>query len=66
MRIMRKFFALAILAMLASFAVIGCGGQKTEEAPATETTPPAENTMMDSTAAGMDSTAAPMDSTMAH
>jgi hypothetical protein len=50
---MRKILALAILAMLALFAVVGCGGQQTVETPATETTPPPAEE------------AAPMDSTMA-
>jgi hypothetical protein len=64
---MRKYFALAMVGLLAltvAFAAVGCG-QKAEE-PAqttTETTPPAETMSSDSM---MADTTAMTDTTMAH
>ena len=68
MNLMRKNFALAMVALLSltiALAAVSCGQKTVEETPATtgETMPPADNMMVDSTM--MDSTAM-MDTTMHH
>jgi len=66
MNLMRKNFALAMVALLSltlALAAVSCGQKKVEETPTTtETMPPADNMMTDSTM--MDSTMA--DTTMQH
>ena len=62
---MRKFLALAMMALLAltiAFAAVGCG-QKTDETTTTETTPPVETSMPDT---GMMGDTTVMDTTMQH
>jgi hypothetical protein len=57
---MRKNFALFLVAMIALtmvFAVVGCGGQPAEQAPATESTEAPMDMPMDSTAMPADTTA---------
>ncbi len=68
MNLMRKNFALAMVALLSltmALAAVSCGQKTVEETPATttETVPPADNMMVDSTM--MDSTAM-ADTTMQH
>jgi hypothetical protein len=48
-KVMRKFFALSLMALLAltlTLAVVSCGGQQAEPPAATETAPAMDNTMM--------------------
>jgi len=57
MNLMRKNFALAMVALLSltmALAAVSCGQKTVEETPATTTVPPADNMMIDSTM--MDST----------
>lgn len=67
MNLMRKNFALAMVALLSltmALAAVSCGQKTVEETPATTTeVPPADNMMVDSTM--MDSTAM-ADTTMQH
>ncbi len=69
MNLMRKNFALTMVALLSltmALAAISCGQKAAEETPAatTETVPPADNMMVDSTM--MDSTAMADTTTMQH
>ena len=64
---MRKFFALAMMALLAltiAFAAVGCGQKTDESSTTTETTPPVETSMPDTGAMMGDTTV--MDTTMQH
>ena len=63
---MRKFFALAMMALLAltiAFAAVGCGQRTDETSTTTETTPPVETSMPDT---GMMSDTTVMDTLMQH
>ena len=65
MNIMRKNFALALVALLSltlALSAVGCGQKTVEETPVTEPLPPADNMMVDSTM--MDTTHT--DTTMQH
>ena len=56
---MRKFFALAMMALLAltiAFAAVGCGQKTDESSTTTETTPPVETSMPDTSAMMGDTT----------